>query len=114
MQQFMTRIPRFIAGALAATCLVMMICFCGTLIYIFNTHGTYTSLPASSPDGNYTAQVVLADDSYIMLTKNRRLHLGVLSLEPLPKRIHIDHASRDLKWEDATAVRVGEALYKVR
>ncbi len=101
-------------GSLAATWLVMTICFVGTLVYIFKTHDTYTSLPVSSPDGNYTAQVVLADDSYIALTKSRRLHLGILTLEPIPKKIHIDHASRDLSWEDATTVRVGESLYKVR
>ena len=98
----------------------LWICFFGILFWNFGVE--YRSAPVPSPDGKYTAQVIVSDqgalgaDTYIAVNHSMELHLGLFTLEPLPDRIyipdHYEHTHVHLTWEDNTSVRIGNSVYK--
>ena len=99
----------------------LWICFFGILFWNFGVE--YRSAPVPSPDGKYTAQVIISDqgalgeETYIAVTHGMELHFGLFTLEPLPERIyipdHYEHTHIHLTWEDNTSVRIDNSVYKV-
>lgn len=99
----------------------LWICFVGILFWNFGVE--YRSAPVPSPDGKYTAQVIISDqgalgeETYIAVTHGMELHLGLFTLEPLPEKTfipdHYEHTHVHLAWEDNTSVRIENSVYKV-